>query len=204
MSELDKIKSAARAAGCPEGTDVAEWLINAVFPAMSLQPSRDALLSIKEAAARALQSIADVASDGEVRMLATDALEQMNATTMAAMGRFNARYQVVKQDAVQLLYMDEGSPIVFDPARAHASAFRATESQTALIVKLSAMEPTAAQLDAIGKALRAVHGSIALFHQGVTNRDAALLGLTADELASIEPITDRVFKQTDGAAGEVQ
>ncbi|WP_185715441.1 hypothetical protein [Burkholderia cenocepacia] len=34
MSELDKIKSPARSAGCPEGADVAEWLRNDVAPAM--------------------------------------------------------------------------------------------------------------------------------------------------------------------------
>ncbi|WP_175771841.1 hypothetical protein [Burkholderia ambifaria] len=202
MNELDKIKSAARSAGCPEGNDVAEWLTDTVFPAMSLQPSRDALLSINEAAARALQSIADVARDDEVRMLATDALEQMNAVTMAAMGRFNARYQVVTQ--TPLLFMDEGGARAVEMdayAKWHdLSAIRAPEELRDLIVKVSRMEPTPSQLDALGKASRTVR-TLAMFRQGVTTRDAVLLGLTADELASIEPIMDRVFVRP---AGEVQ
>ncbi|WP_175927413.1 hypothetical protein [Burkholderia cepacia] len=74
---------------------------------------------------------------------------------------------------------------------------RSADKLRALIVKLSGIDPTPPQVHALGTAIRTVHCSLTAFDLCLSEGDAASLGLTADELASIRPITDRAFKRPD-------
>ena len=75
---------------------------------------------------------------------------------------------------------------------------RSADKLRALIVKLSGIDPTPPQAHALGTAIRTVHCSLTAFDLCLSEGDAASLGLTADEMASIRPITDRVFKRPAG------
>ncbi|WP_321874640.1 hypothetical protein [Burkholderia ubonensis] len=218
MSELDRIKTAARSAGCPEGADVAEWLRTDVLPAM-LQPSRERLGEIYSTGVDALMLIAELSKEDKVRATASTALDRMTAELRDVLSSREEPFTTVisgEQDMSLLqMYMDENSPTpaelaMFAPGRlmfiagGQPRSTRAPQELRDLIVKVAGVDPTAPQLDVLGRALRAVRGSLYAFYVGVTTCDATLFGLTADELASIEPITNRIFKRRAGAAGKVQ